>query len=316
MASLVGRTDAFQKLALATTAITYLLILVGALVRASGAGLGCPDWPKCFGHWIPPLRAEDVPSRFDPRLFNPALMWTEYLNRLLGVATGFLIFATVLAAFVRHRREPRVLWPSVLAFLGVGYEGWLGGRVVAHRLAPWIVTMHLLVALAIVSLLLYATAHAFLARAGGGPGVSPRRAALGRAGAFVAALTIGQIAVGTLVRGGIDESAGKGLPRSEWLASIGGLDLAHRTLALLVVAAAGALLWRVARRERSRGLLVTAAGAVLGLALLQVVLGGVLAWLALPPPAQVAHVSVASLLLGAETLLVLLAFNLPEAPGA
>jgi len=92
------RFDAFQKLALATTATTYLLILVGGLVRAAGAGLGCPDWPKCFGSWVPPTGADQLPPGFDPAQFNPALAWTEYLNRLLGVLVGCLIFATLVAA--------------------------------------------------------------------------------------------------------------------------------------------------------------------------------------------------------------------------
>ena len=85
------RLTSFQRLALWTTAITYLLILVGGLVRASGAGLGCPDWPRCFGSWIPPAAAANLPPEFDPSQFNPTLMWTEYLNRLLGVTVGFSI---------------------------------------------------------------------------------------------------------------------------------------------------------------------------------------------------------------------------------
>src|SRR5258705_10446074 len=90
------RSSSFQLLALCTTAATYLLILVGGLVRASGAGLGCPDWPRCFGSWIPPASAADLPPQFDPSLFNPTLMWTEYLNRLLGWTAGFLIMRTVI----------------------------------------------------------------------------------------------------------------------------------------------------------------------------------------------------------------------------
>ncbi len=84
-------------------------------------------------------------------------MWTEYLNRLLGVAVGFLILATTISAWRHHRRDPRILWSTVAAFLLVGFEGWLGGRVVVHGLTPWIVTAHLMVALVIVQLLLYAT---------------------------------------------------------------------------------------------------------------------------------------------------------------
>src|SRR5262245_59143446 len=153
--------SAFQRLALWTTATTYFLILVGGLVRASGAGLGCPDWPRCFGSWIPPASAAELPPQFDPSLFNPSLMWTEYLNRLLGVAVGFLILATVASAFRHHRHEPRILWTSIAALLLTGFQGWLGGRVVANALAPWIVTVHLIFALVIVQLLLYATVRAW-----------------------------------------------------------------------------------------------------------------------------------------------------------
>jgi len=151
----------FQRLALWTTATTYLLILVGGLVRASGAGLGCPDWPRCFGSWIPPASAAALPAGFDPSQFNPSLMWTEYLNRLLGVSVGFLILATLVSAIRHHRGAGRILWPTLAAFLLVGFQGWLGGVVVQQELASWIVTVHLVVALVIVSLLLYATVYAF-----------------------------------------------------------------------------------------------------------------------------------------------------------
>src|SRR5882672_6482379 len=163
-----SRLSSFQRLALWTTAATYFLILVGGLVRASGAGLGCPDWPRCFGSWIPPSSAADLPPQFDPSLFNPTLMWTEYLNRLLGVTVGFLILATVISAWRHHRHEPRILWTTIAAFLLTGFQGWLGGRVVANELAAWIVTAHMIVALVIVQLLLYATVRTWR-RAGGPP---------------------------------------------------------------------------------------------------------------------------------------------------
>src|SRR5262245_43108575 len=103
----ITMTSRFQKLALATTATTYLLILTGALVRAAGAGMGCPDWPQCFSRWVPPTRIDQVPLDLRP-LFSLRLAWIEYINRLLGSLTGLLVFATLLVAMVSYRRAKRV----------------------------------------------------------------------------------------------------------------------------------------------------------------------------------------------------------------
>jgi heme a synthase len=305
------RLDSFQTLALVTTATTYLLILVGGLVRASGAGLGCPDWPRCFGLWIPPTSAAQLPPGFDPALFNAPLAWTEYLNRLLGVLVGFLIFATLAAAW-RHRRAPRVFWPTLAAFLLVGYQGWLGGRVVAHGLEPWIVTAHLVVALVIVSLLLYATVNAFFPA--GPPAPGRGRRLVGRGAYALLALTLVQVAIGTQVRSRIDGAAKRGIAREDLLAATGRADLVHREGSLVVLAGAVALLAAVGRR--SPRALRRAAVLVAVLTAGQIAGGLVLAYLGLPRSAQVLHLSLASLLLGAETLLALLAYRLPEPAGS
>jgi heme a synthase len=295
--------DAFQRLALATTATTYLLILVGGLVRAAGAGMGCPDWPRCFGLWIPPTRADQLPAAFDPARFNAALTWIEYLNRLLGVATGLLIFATLAAAVAQHRRSPGILWPSAAAFLAVGFQGWLGGRVVAHGLEPWIVTVHLVVALVIVSLLLYATVNAFFAGRPTPPPPAHDPLVAGLAPGLVV-LTLVQVALGTQVRSGVDRGLGLGLPRSDVLHRLGAVDDIHRGVAVCVFVLA-AWLWSRSQ-DHAPPVVSRAAAVVVGLAGLQIVAGLLLASLALPRTVQVAHLSVASLLLGAETLLALL----------
>lgn len=296
------RLTSFQRLALWTTAATYFLILVGGLVRASGAGLGCPDWPRCFGSWIPPASAADLPPQFDVSQFNPILMWTEYINRLLGVTVGFLILATAISAWRHHRREPRILWTTIAAFLLVGYEGWLGGRVVAHELAPWIVTAHLLLAIVIVQLLLYATFTAFekhaapFAQAGG-----DRVLTVGVM--LLIALTLVQAGVGTQVRGAVDTALDAGVARDLALGTVGRLDYLHRDLAFGVLMGATLVTLRLLMR---RSPLVPWSIALLSLAAAQIALGVFMAYGSLLPAAQVGHLTLASLLLGAETVLWLM----------
>lgn len=298
--------DAFQRLAVATTLTTYLLILFGALVRATGSGMGCPDWPTCFGLWIPPISADQVPAGFDVSLFNAAKTWTEYLNRLLGAVTGVLILATVVAANRRYRDRPHVLWPAFLALLAVGFEGWLGGVVVAHELAPWIVTAHLLGALVVVGALLYATVHAFV--------LTPRPFALptGESArllvldAVLLTATLVQIILGTRVRGVLDTAEAAGIAPSSLLQPAAGDDLAHRRLSIVVLVLALAVAWRALRGSGLSSAAKRAAVIIAGVTGAQVGVGVVVAYLGLPPSARVAHVVLASLLFGAQFTLALL----------
>jgi cytochrome c oxidase assembly protein subunit 15 len=308
------RLSSFQTLALWTTGTTYFLILVGGLVRASGAGLGCPDWPRCFGGWIPPASAAELPAGFEASQFNATLMWTEYLNRLLGVAVGLLIFATLISAWRHHRQTPRIFWPTLAAFLLVGFQGWLGGVVVQQELAAWIVTVHMVVALIIVSLLLYSTVYAFLSS---GPNAriaasSAARPLLAWSTVALLALTLVQVILGTQVREGIDHALDAGVDRANALATVGRFDLWHRDAALLVIAASAWVFWLVWTRHRAELTLVRVTLVLGGLVGLQVLLGASMAYGALTPPAQVAHLSASSLLLGAQTVLLLLARWLPR----
>jgi cytochrome c oxidase assembly protein subunit 15 len=311
----MARLSSFQRLALWTTATTYFLILVGGLVRASGAGLGCPDWPRCFGSWVPPLSAADLPPQFDHSQFNPTLMWTEYLNRVLGVTVGLLIFATLVSAVRHHRRTPRILWPTLAAFLLVGFQGWLGGVVVQEELAPWLVTVHLIVALVIVSLLLYATVYAFFVGGAAQRVHGAARRPLAWSTLALIAVTLAQVGLGAQVRSGIDEALSRGSPRELALSAVGAVDAWHRDAALILVAMTAAVVLLVWTRHAAETALKRAAFVMLSLVLAQVALGLTMAYFALTPPAQVAHLTASSLLLGAQTLLFLLARWLPEPGG-
>ena len=304
----MNRLTSFQRLALWTTATTYFLILVGGLVRASGAGLGCPDWPRCFGGWVPPMSVAELPPQFDPSQFNPTLMWTEYLNRLLGAAVGILIVATAVSAWRHHRHEPRILWTTIAAVLLTGFQGWLGGRVVAHELAAWIVTVHMIVALVIVQMLLYVTVTAWPRQ-----GQTPSNALRGvRPWVMVLiAITLIQIVLGTQVRGALDAALDAGVARDAALATVGTYDLLHRDAAFVVLL--GSILFqfwlvRSGPPEGGRHLTIVRWSWVsLVLAVIQIGSGVVMAYVTLLPAAQVLHLTVASLFLGAQTVILLVA---------
>jgi cytochrome c oxidase assembly protein subunit 15 len=154
----------FLKVGTFTIGAVFFLIFVGALVRATGSGMGCPDWPTCFGQWIPPTQESQLPDNYHQLYadrgyantdFNPTKTWTEYVNRLTGVTIGLLVFATMLLSF-RFRNTDRVIvYCSTAVFILVGLQGWLGALVVASNLRPVMISVHMLSALTIVGLLIY-----------------------------------------------------------------------------------------------------------------------------------------------------------------
>ena len=302
----------FVRVAKATIALTYLLISVGAIVRVTGAGMGCPDWPRCFGLLVPPISVEQLPPpgsyTYPPgwsvESFDPLMTWIEFLNRLLGMTVGLAILATLILAVRVHRRRPAVLVPVIGAFVGVLYAAWLGGRVVAHELAPWIVTVHLLSAIAVVSLLVVAAVNATTTTTTTPEGLHVSRVAWG-----VAALALVQGALGTQVRGILEDIARHHLEiaRGAWIDQVGLVDILHRNLALAVVAAVVALFFVVRGKLRDHAAVNKAAAASLALALAQVVVGLVLVYAALPKVMQVFHLLAGALLLGTLTMTAMLA---------
>lgn len=298
----------FRRLAVFTTALTYFLIAVGAMVRVTGAGMGCPDWPMCFGLLVPPMSVEelppfgsyDYPPGWRVETFDPLMTWIEYVNRLIGALVGLSILSTLIAALVAFRRRVGVLVPTFLAFVGVLYAAWLGARVVAHELAPWIVTVHLLSAIGVVSALVVAVVNA-ATDAGHAPTAAQKKAALAIQG--VTGLALVQGAIGTQVRGFIEDvaRAHPDLARGEWITRVGLVDIVHRNLALVVVGAAVAVALAVRRWTPSATTAIRLVDASAALAVSQLVIGGLLVNLALPRVLQVFHLLGGALLLGGLT---------------
>src|SRR5688500_839552 len=141
--------------------MVFLVIVAGAVVRMTQSGMGCPDWPKCFGRWIPPVNESQLPPDFEKYLskqdidhsFNVYHTWIEYINRLLGALLGVFIFIHFIWSYIKFRNSQRqVVVLSLLLLLAVAFQGWLGKRVVDTNLAAVKITTHMLVALVIAAL--------------------------------------------------------------------------------------------------------------------------------------------------------------------
>jgi heme A synthase len=166
---------AFRRLAVVTAIFAYLQIALGGLVRVSGSGLGCPDWPLCHGRPYPPA---------DPHAI------IEYSHRAVGTVTGLLIIATVVLAWVVFRtRRPLVAWIATASLIGVVGEGALGGIVVANELQPWLVVVHLGLAMMILGFLVATAVMAGPPSAGIGDRSFRRLTAYTAAATYVLLLT-------------------------------------------------------------------------------------------------------------------------------
>lgn len=252
----------FRRLALISVATTYLLVVIGAIVRGTGSGMGCPDWPTCHGAWIPPL--------------GDTAAWIEWTHRSVAAVLGLLVLALAVVAIVRHRTQLSILVPSMGALLLVILQAWLGKITVDTNNAGEWVTAHLAAALVLLALLTFVAVRAAY------PATLPARGSSQRLTLLVA---LTAAAVYALMLFGSHVTAtgatfafpdwplfdGQLLPSFSANQSDAALQMSHflhRFVAALVgllVAATAIVFWRVKRAERRGGPRVPGAEAVLGL---------------------------------------------------
>ena len=145
-----GPSKAFFRMVVISFVVLQLVILAGALVRVSGSGMGCPDWPFCFGLIIPPVSLDQLPPDYAttfavegrPAVFNPWNTWIEFINRLVGVLAGFCLLIQTVWAFRYRKINKGIFTLSLGVLLLTMAEGALGARVVSSYLKPAIVTLH------------------------------------------------------------------------------------------------------------------------------------------------------------------------------
>lgn len=274
----------FRKFAKISLITIYLVIIAGAVVRMTGSGMGCPDWPKCFGYLIPPTDQEELEwkpqheyfkgqviiadnslkvaekkftsnknfdddnwsnyDKHDYAIFNVWHTWIEYINRLLGALSGVFILLMFISSFWYRKSKPQLIFWSFITLVLLLFQAWLGATVVYSNLLPARITMHMIVALVIVALLLYIV---YISKTDNKRiEVSPKFKY------FVILsliLSLFQIALGTQVRQFVDEVVNSvGYEQKHlWLENPNIKFYAHRSFSILVLIV-NAVIWYLNRR--------------------------------------------------------------------
>jgi len=298
----------FVMLGAITILAVYFLILVGGTVRATGAGMGCPDWPLCFGKFIPPTNESQLPLNwretyadrgYDTAPFEPIKTWIEYLNRLVGAVIGLLILGVTVLATRYRRSDPPVFWCSVGGLAAVLFNAWLGSQVVASNLRPVMISLHMAGAFVVQMFLIYAVVraakHRFIDQMRDGLPGWFRHVVL----ATMAAMVI-QIYLGVQIRESVDliSRAATETQRAEWIELVPWIFYVHRSWSWVIVGLAGLLIYKVYKSALRKTMIGTATVALMGFILFEIALGGALNHLGFPAVAQPVHLLVAHLIFG------------------
>ena len=312
----------FQKTAVAALVSVLFLMFVGAIVRVTGSGMGCPDWPTCWGCLIPPTSVDEVDfdrlptERFQQKAkrmgrepstiteetlraeFNPRHVWTEYVNRLCSLPVGFFSLATFIAAFWQRPKRPLVFWMAFGSLVVVLVNAWMGARVVYSGLHPGVLTTHLALAMALTGMLVYC-AWRGTDRPWRVPVEPSKRGVVRFWAAVLLVVIVAEGILGAQVREITDELAKShvDMPRSEWIAEleVSWVYLLHRSFSWVILGMA--ILTVFHGRGFVRGGPGRVGWVIFGIVLIQMVLGVVMSQVHIYSWVQVLHVGLAAVLL-------------------
>ena len=316
--------------------LVYLVIIAGALVRMTGSGMGCPDWPKCFGYYIPPTEEKELLyttskdykkgqviikdqsllvakedfiatvqfksnqwekyTKHDYAIFNPFHTWVEYLNRLVGALAGLACLVALFFSFGYWNENKKLILWNLFICFLMGFQAWLGKTVVDSVLNPYKITTHMLVALLIVSIQLYVV---FAVQ---NPLSLKRIEDKFKWVLYVAlGLTIVQIVLGTQVRESVDAIVEMGLPKEAWIQNPRINFYIHRSFSILVLSANVFLFFR----NKKLGLGFAKMNWVAVLIILEILSGISMYYFNFPFGTQTIHIVLATILFGLQFYLVL-----------
>lgn len=283
--------------AIATLMLTFLVILAGSIVRTTHSGMGCPDWPRCFGKWIPPTDASQLPPDFEKYLqkqdidhsFNAFHTWIEYINRLFGVLLGVFAIIQLWLAYRRRKELPRHVLNLAKAFLAaIIITGLFGALVVKFNLAHLSVSIHLLLAIALTQIEL--AFIIFLVRKNSSIQISSN---LKKLLILLFLIVFMQSVLGTGVRIYVDDISASldYTQREKWLAGLPLIFLIHRSFSWLVFIFIGWCTWKC----RNIAALKTPMMLLFGIVICSVITGVVMNYMDMPATAQPLHLLLASL---------------------
>ena len=299
--------------------------------------MGCPDWPRCFGGWYPPATVASLPSDYQekfleerirknarlakvlsgigmPRLarrviedpaiqeeeaFSPLKAWVEYINRVIGVIIGLAIIGTAVYSLSYWKSDRRIVGWSVFALVLVIFQGWVGSLVVSTNLLPGFVSFHMLLALLLVAVLIYALHLSRAQTVTVGKGIKLTSVVL-------LILFVPQIILGTQLRESIDVLMSQGIERSNWIANLDWKFYFHRSYSLLLLALGCFIYLRLRRLSMRKPMAEKLAFGILAIMLLETAGGAIMAYFGVPPFVQPLHLLMGCLLFGMLFYLILI----------
>jgi len=310
----------------------YLVVIAGSFVRITGSGMGCPDWPKCFGQWVPPTSPSELPENYkdvyserravkiekfasllnklgleetseklmnDPNLrieqdFNNRKTWIEYINRLFGFLAGNAMLLSFIWLIWKYRKRKLILLTGFNLIL-MGFQAWFGSIVVASNLVPWTITIHMLLALVIIALQIY-----FIRE------ISPSQQKPLAQSKWVLYLiwfcfgvTFYQMFLGTQVREAIDELTVAGVGRENWTSELGMIFYIHRSFSWLVLVFLTIVAWKNEQLNKYLSIRF-----VFIFLILELISGVLLAHYDIPGLVQTSHLIFATIIFGILTMVV------------
>ncbi len=323
-----------------TLVLVYLVIIAGALVRMTGSGMGCPDWPKCFGYYIPPTTLQQLTwapncefekgqviiknevllvakadfktgtkfkdidwqkyAKHNYATFNVYHTWIEYVNRLLGALAGLACLLMAIGALWFWKINKKVTLFSWIVVFMMGFQAWLGKTVVDSNLSVYKITIHMVAALVIVALILY------IIKSSNGKPCAPNTKLqivnFNKLLWLAMVATLAQIIMGTQVRQYIDNEIKNGVTQSIlWLQNPTVIFYIHRSFSLLVLGLNGYLFYL----NRKLSFNFTKLIWVQVLIVSEIITGIAMYYFDFPVGSQPIHLIIASLLFGVQFYLIL-----------